>query len=269
MRQGRGRGLSAEQRTDLWRRWKLGESLHDNLFPYLDARPIAEITAPELLKVLRRIEERGANETTHRANEAADAMVAPGAGTGAGDCADGGLDRDPRFVGRADRCADGAGDALGEGGAEACADAVCAAGRASPGGVKDADLDVGEWRYLVQKTNTPHIVPLSTQAVAVLAELQLLTGDRTYVVPSARNAVTAALHNRGLKDVASGHGFRATARTILDEVLEFPVDYIEHLLAQTLKYPNGRAYNRTKQLAQRKQMMQRWADYLETVRAMR
>jgi len=142
---------------------------------------------------------------------------------------------------------------------------------------KEINLDKGEWHIPAEKMkmSAPHIVPLCTQAVAILKEHQLLTGRGQYVFPSARsgkrpmsdNAVLAAFRRMGIeKSEMSGHGFRAMARTILDEVLEFRVDWIEHQLAHTVKDPNGRAYNRTTFLPERKEMMQRWADYLDGLR---
>jgi integrase len=142
----------------------------------------------------------------------------------------------------------------------------------------EVDLDAAEWRFTVTKTNTPHIVPLSTQAVEILRELQPLTGGGRYVFPSARhpkgdrpmsdNAILAAMRRMGIaKDEMSGHGFRAMARTILDEELGFRPDFIEHQLAHAVRDPNGRAYNRTAHLAERRKMMQEWADYLDTLKA--
>jgi integrase len=140
----------------------------------------------------------------------------------------------------------------------------------------DVDLDAGEWRYTVTKTKTEHLVPLASQAVAILRELHALTGAGVYVFPGARsngrpmsdNAVLAAMRRLGIPaDEMSGHGFRAMARTILDEVLGFRPDFIEHQLAHAVKDPNGRAYNRTAHLAERKKMMQAWADYLDKLKA--
>jgi integrase len=140
----------------------------------------------------------------------------------------------------------------------------------------DIDLDAAEWRYTVTKTNTPHIVPLSTQAVAILRELKPLTGRGRYAFSSIRssqrpmsdNAILAALRRMGIsKEEMSGHGFRAMARTILDEVLGFRPDFIEHQLAHAVRDPNGRAYNRTAYLPERKKMMQAWADYLDVLKA--
>jgi integrase len=141
---------------------------------------------------------------------------------------------------------------------------------------KDIELDCAEWRYTVTKTNTPHIVPLSTQAVTILRELHALTGTGRFVFPGARsngrpmsdNAILAAMRRMGIaKDEMSGHGFRAMARTILDEVLGVRPDLIEHQLAHAVRDPNGRAYNRTAHLPERRKMMQQWADYLDELKA--
>ena len=140
----------------------------------------------------------------------------------------------------------------------------------------DIDLDQAEWSYTVTKTDTKHIVTLSKQAVEVLRELHPLTGRGCYVFPSARsaarpmsdNAILAAMRRMGIsKEEMSGHGFRAMARTILDEVLGFRPDYIEHQLAHAVRDPNGRAYNRTAHLPERRKMMQEWADYLDKLKA--
>ncbi len=137
---------------------------------------------------------------------------------------------------------------------------------------EDIDLDAGEWRYFVTKTKSQHIVPLSKQAIEVLRELEPLTGRGEFVFPSPRtlrrpmsdNAVLSALRRSGIsKEEMCGHGFRAMARTILDEVLGYRVDWIEHQLAHAVKDANGRAYNRTAHLEGRKKMMQGWADYLD------
>jgi integrase len=126
------------------------------------------------------------------------------------------------------------------------------------------------------KLREPHLVPLSTQGVAILRELHALTGSGRYVFPGARtngrpmsdNAILAALRRMGFaKDEMSGHGFRAMARTILDEVLHVRPDYIEHQLAHAVRDPNGRAYNRTAHLSERRAMMQQWADYLEKLKS--
>jgi integrase len=125
------------------------------------------------------------------------------------------------------------------------------------------------------KMRQAHIVPLARQAVEVLRELQPITGHGQYVFvggrtdkrPMSEVAVLTALRVMGFdKDTVTGHGFRATARTLLDEVLGYRPDIIEHQLAHAVRDPNGRAYNRTTHLLERTRMMQEWADYLEGLR---
>jgi integrase len=136
------------------------------------------------------------------------------------------------------------------------------------------DLDAAEWRIPARKMKMKieHVVPLATQAVSILRDLHRLTGNKKYVFPSIRsfekcmseNTINAALRGMGYsKEVMTAHGFRATARRIMDEILGERVDLIEHQLAHAVKDTNGRAYNRTAHLPARKEMMQRWADYLD------
>ena len=121
------------------------------------------------------------------------------------------------------------------------------------------------------KMRQSHLVPLSALAIAILKELQSLTGRGKYVFPCngrrdramSEAAIAVALHKLGFKDVQTAHGFRATARTILDEVLQQRPELAEHQLAHAVKGPLGRAYNRTSFLPERQQMMQLWADYLD------
>ena len=137
----------------------------------------------------------------------------------------------------------------------------------------DIDLEAKEWRYHVHKTKTEHIVPLSSQAVKLLADLKAIsTHSSPYVFPSIRsnqrtmseNTINAALRRLGYtSEQMCGHGFRAMARTILDEVLGYPIEVIEMQLAHAVKDANGRAYNRTKYREQRHKMMQHWSDYLD------
>jgi integrase len=120
-----------------------------------------------------------------------------------------------------------------------------------------------------------HIVPLSSQVMTILKELQQITGASSYLFPNGRsiakplseNGVRAALISMGYQDRHSGHGWRATFRTIGDEVLQFRPDFIEHQLAHAVRDSNGRAYNRTSHLQERRKMMQVWADYLDGVKA--
>ena len=118
--------------------------------------------------------------------------------------------------------------------------------------------------------------PLSRQAVAILRELRPLTGQGRFVFPGActaqrpmsDNAVLAAMRRMGIaKEEMTGHGFKAAARTILDEALGFRPDFIEHQLAHAVRDPLGRAYNRTAHLPERRRMMQAWSDYLDELKA--
>ena len=141
----------------------------------------------------------------------------------------------------------------------------------------ELDLEGMEWRIpgSKMKMKVDHIVPLSKQAVEILRDLRPITGHGQYVFPSLRtgerpmseNTVNAALRGMGYSnEVHTAHGFRAMARTIMDEVLNERVDLIEHQLAHAVKDANGRAYNRTAHLPARQEMMQRWADYLDKLR---
>ena len=141
----------------------------------------------------------------------------------------------------------------------------------------EVDLDAAEWRIPASKMKmkVDHLVPLSTQAVALLRSVQPITGHGRYVFPSLRtgerpmseNTINAALRGMGYsKEVHTAHGFRALARTIMDEVMGERVDLIEHQLAHAVKDPNGRAYNRTAHLPARRVMMQNWANYLDKLR---
>lgn len=263
-----------------------------DIFPWLGGRPIAEITPPELLAVVRRIEERGAVETAHRALANCGQVFRYAVATGraerdpSGDlkgalppvkAAHFAAVTDPKDVGRLLRTLDSYQGTLTVASALRLAPLVFV----RPGELRAAewnqvDLDAAEWRYTVSKTGTQHIVPLASQAVAILKELQALTGNGRFVFPGARmngrpmsdNAILAAMRSLCIpKDEMSGHGFRAMARTILDEVLGVRPELIEHQLAHAVKDPNGRAYNRTAHLPERRKMMQQWADYLDKLRA--
>lgn len=141
----------------------------------------------------------------------------------------------------------------------------------------ELDLDAAEWRIpgSKMKMKVDHLVPLSKQAVELLRGVQPMTGHGRYVFPSLRtgerpmseNTINAALRGMGYSaEVHSAHGFRAMARTIMDEVLGERVDLIEHQLAHAVKDVNGRAYNRTAHLPARRVMMQTWSDYLDKLR---
>lgn len=262
-----------------------------DIFPWIGGRAIADVTAPELLGAVRRIEKRGALETAHRAlgncGQVFRYAIATGRATRdpSGDLR-GALPpvkgkhfaavTEPKQAAGLLRTLDGYQGTL----TVACALRLAPLVFVRPGELRNAewsdiDLDAAEWRYTVTKTNTAHIVPLSTQAVAILRELHALTGTGRLVFPGARtngrpmsdNAILAAMRRLGIaKDEMSGHGFRAMARTILDEVLGVRPDLIEHQLAHAVKDPNGRAYNRTAHLPERRKMMQQWADYLDKLK---
>lgn len=262
----------------------------NDIFPLIGNRPIADVTAPELLVVLRRIEVRGVQETAKRALVGCGQVFRYAIATGraerdlSGDLR-GALSpvqtkhfaatTDPKELAGILRAMDSYDGTI----VVRCALRLMPLVFVRPGELrtaqwKDIDLDTAEWRFIVSKTGTSHIVPLSRQAVSILRELKPVTGDGQYVFPSARstkrpmsdNAILAALRRSDIpQEVMTGHGFRAVARTLLDEELHFRVDFIEHQLAHAVKDPNGRAYNRTAFLSERKKMMQDWSDYLESL----
>jgi len=141
----------------------------------------------------------------------------------------------------------------------------------------DIDLKKAEWSYLVSKTKTQHLVPLAKQVVLILKDLKNVTGAGEFVFRNGHDpkkamseaAINAALKRMGYNTQTeiTGHGFRAMARTILHERLEFDRDVIEHQLAHRVPDALGEAYNRTKFIKQRKEMMQVWADYLERLKS--
>ncbi|PTQ76830.1 integrase [Nitrosomonas oligotropha] len=273
---------------------KIIRRLERDIFPWIGKRPIAEITAPELLAALRRIEERGAVETAHRAHQNCGQIFRYAIATGRAE-RDPSPDlrgalpsvkqthhaaiTDPKAIGELLRAIDGYQGYF----VTKCALRIAPMVFVRPGELRKAewaeiDLDKAEWNIPAgrMKMREPHLVPLSTQAVEVLRELHALTGDGRYVFPGARtngrpmsdNAILAALRRMGFaKDEMSGHGFRAMARTILDEVLQVRPDFIEHQLAHAVRDPNGRAYNRIAHLAERRKIMQQWADYLDKLKA--
>ena len=263
-----------------------------DVFPALGKRPVAEIEPPDVLRVLQRIEARGAHETARRAHVSC-AQVFRYAVATRRIKSDPSRDlrgalapvrsehfaatTDPKKLAGILRAFDGYDGTI------VVRSALCLAplvfvrpGELRRAEWKDIDLDAAEWRYTVTKTNTPHIVPLSRQAAAILRDLFPVTGQGQFVFPSARsnerpmsdNAVLSSMRRMDISpEVMTGHGFRAVARTLLDEVLHVRVDLIEHQLAHAVKDPNGRAYNRTAFLSERRQMMQQWADYLDTLKA--
>ena len=267
--------------------------LERNIFPWLGAKPITNILPIDILNCLRRVEDRGTLETAHRvlqicgqvfryavATSRIDRDITPDL-RGALPPAKGGhfaSVTDPKQAAPLLRAIDAYTGTFVVKSALQLAPMVFV----RPSELRHAewahiDLESKEWRYFVTKTETDHIVPLSTQAIEILTALFPLTGNGRYVFPSARTpngsramsdvAMLAALRRMGFdKDEMSVHGFRAMARTILDEVLGFRPDFIEHQLAHAVRDANGRAYNRTSHLKERHKMMQSWSDYLDNLK---
>ena len=267
---------------------KLIRRFERDIFPWLGGKAVAEIPPRELLQTVKRIENRGALETAHRALQNCSQVFRYAVAQGL-------CDRDPsvdlkgalppvkgrNFAAIVDPA--GVAKLLQSFDRFKRTFVVLSALRLSPlvfvrpGELRkarweDIDFESAEWSYYVQKTGTPHIVPLATQSISILRDLHALTGHRPYVFagrdpckPMSENTVNAALRKLGYdtqKDI-TGHGFRAMARTILHEELDFEPAVIEHQLAHSVPDPLGTAYNRTKFLKQRKLMMQEWADYLD------
>ena len=268
--------------------------LERDIFPWIGGKPVDAITAPQLFAVIRRVEQRGALETAHRALRNCGQVIRYAVATGRASHDPTGVLRgalppvkgehfaaltDPKKVGPLLRVLDGYEGSL----IVRCALRLAPLVFVRPGELRraewsDIDLDAAEWRFAVTKTDTLHLVPLSRQALEILHELYPLSGRGRYVFASARtpkgdrpmsdNAVLAALRRMGIgKEEMTGHGFRAMARTLLDEELGFRPDFIEHQLAHAVRDPLGRAYNRTAHLPQRRKMMQAWADYLDQLKA--
>ncbi|WP_322063864.1 tyrosine-type recombinase/integrase [Burkholderia cenocepacia] len=264
-----------------------------DVFPWLGRRPISEVDAPEILAVLKRIDGRGARYTAHRVRSEISRVFRYGIKEGycktdpARDLIDAippaqtthfASITEPSKVGEMLRAFDGFSGTF----PVLCALKLAPMLFVRPGELRKAqwsqiDMERGDWRYLVSKTKTEHLVPLATQALAILRELHALTGNGTYVFPGARDrhrpmseaAINAALRRLGYdtRTEITGHGFRAMARTILHEELEQKPEVIEHQLAHTVPDNLGSAYNRTKFIKKRREMMQQWADYLDRLKA--
>jgi len=268
--------------------------LERDVFPYLGSEPVEDIKAPMVLKLLRRVESRGALESAHRIRTVIGQVLRYAVATGRAerDCTGdlkGALPpatkthlaalTDPKDVAPLLRAIDGFEGSF----VVKCALRLTPLFFVRPGELRHAeweefDFDAEQWNIPAErmKMKLPHIVPLSQQAMEILKELRPLTGHSKYVFPSHRtplrcmsnNAVNAALRRMGFeKDEMCAHGFRAMARTILDEVLGFEEKYIEHQLGHAVKDANGRAYNRTAHLPARRSMMQQWSDYLDGLKA--
>lgn len=268
--------------------------LENDIFPWLGSRPIADISAKEFLTTVNRVVDRGAVESAHRILQNCGQVLRYAIRTGRAErnpVADlrGALPpvkpknlaaiTDPAAIGGLLRAIDAYQGTF----ITKCALRLAPLVFVRPGELRQAEwaefnLNKAEWNIPAEKMKMrrPHLVPLAPQAVAILQELQPLTGAGQFLFPSARsskrpmsnNAVLSALRRMGFTtEEMSGHGFRAMARTVLDEVLHFRPDYIEHQLAHTVKDPNGRAYNRTAHLDERRKMMTAWANYLDALKS--
>jgi integrase len=276
---------------------KIIRRLENDVFPWLGGKPIAEITAPDVLSVLRRIEGRGTIDTAHRAKSNISQVMRYAIATGKAErdpCPDlrGALPplrhdnfasiTDPAEVAELLRAMDAFSGTFVVKSALLLSPLVFV----RPGELRkalwaDIDLDKAEWSFpasKVKKTEAPrkHLVSLATQAVAILRDLHALTGHGRYVFPGrdpqkpmSGAAVNAALRRMGYdtKQEITGHGFRAMARTILHEELHQKPEVIEHQLSHKVPDALGTAYNRTKFLKDRKAMMQLWGDYLDKLKA--
>jgi integrase len=253
--------------------------------------PITDVTAPLLLATLRKLEKRGVVETAHRARSLAGRVFRYAIATGRAennpaDSLVGALERpqvkhlasvtDPAKIGELLHAMHNyRGSQVTQAALKLAPMLFVRPGELRKARWSDIDLVGSEWRFTASKTGTPHIVPLSRQATDIFKELQPVTKRSEFVFPGVRsakrpmseNTINCALRYLGFDgDTITGHGFRAMARTVLDEILGFRPDHIEHQLAHAVRDPLGRAYNRTAHLAERKKMMQSWADYLDKLR---
>lgn len=274
-------------------------NLEKDLFPYLGRRPIAEVEPPELLRVIRKVEERGASSVSHRVLTTAHGVWAHAVAEGAAQ-RDVSLDikkalkphakgNHPAIVEPA-RLAELLRATDGHKGSPVVQTALYIAPVLfqRPGNLRrmrwaDLDLDGALWTCpsedmkgtREQKRNgPPHLIPLPAQVVHALRELQPLTGMREYVFPGFRDplkpmseaAINAALHAKGFKGQHCWHGYRATGRTLIREQFRYPKDVIECQLAHKGDVTHGGAYDRARYLDERAEMLQRWADYLDKLR---
>jgi integrase len=276
--------------------------LEADVFPFIGARPVAEVTPPELLALLRRMEVRGVIESAHRARESCSQVFRFAIATGrvtsdpARDLA-GALKRprvkhfaaitDPARFGELLRAIDGyKGTPVVRSALKLAALVFQRPGEELRCARWDEfDLDDGTWLVPADRMKRTkagkeygqaHTVPLSRQAVEILRELQPLTGNGPVVFrgekgkerPISENTLNAALDALGYtSDEHRAHGFRSSARTMLHERLNVAPEVIEAQLAHAVPDALGRAYNRTEFIEQRRQMMQTWADYLDKLRA--
>lgn len=278
---------------------KIIKRFERDVFPWIGGKPVADLNAPEVLTTVRRIEARGRLETAHRALQSCGQVFRYAVATGRAERDPTGDLRgalpptrekhmaaltDPAAVGALLRAVDAfRGTLIVQSALKLSALVFVRPGELRQAEWQEIDLDKGEWNIPASRMKgwtrkgitTPHLVPLAPQAVAILRELQPLTGRGAHVFagrdpkkPMSNAAVNAALRRMGYdtKTEMTGHGFRAMARTILHEELGVDRDVIEHQLAHAVPDALGTAYNRTKFIKERRSMMQRWADYLDKLK---
>ena len=271
---------------------KTASSLERHAFPAIGSKPIAEISAPELLALLRAIEGRGTVDLAHRISQHCSAIFrfAISTGRAATDpvlSLRGALSTvkqehyaaltEPAAFADLLRAIEAyRGEATTKTAMQLLALTFQRTKEVRFAEWSQIDLDAALWRIPaeIMKMREAHIVPLSRQAVAILKELQPLTGAGRLVFPSAisrerpisENTVIYALARMGYKGRMTGHGFRSVASTMLNEQ-GFRADLIERQLAHAEKNAVRAAYNRAEYLPERKAMMQTWADYLDKLKA--
>ena len=266
--------------------------LEKETFPYIGNRPISEIKTPDILTVLRRIEDRALIVKAHKAKDAISLVFRHAVQTGRAeynpcDNLRGALKpvrkknyptlTEPAQVAELLRAMESyKGGNIVRAALRLAPQFFCRPGELRAAKWADIDLDRAEWKYTVSKTKTEHLVPLSRQAVEILNDLHQLTGSSEYVFPGQRwgrpfsnMTINRALQSMGYdtKTEITGHGFRAMARTLLAERLRFPESVIEHQLAHKVPDTLGTAYNRTRFYDDRRRMMQAWSDYLDELKA--
>lgn len=263
------------------------------VFPYLGKKPISDIKPMDILQIVKRIEKLNILETAHRTLQTIGQVFRYGVQTGK-------LERSPsvdlqgalpsRNVKHFAAFTDPADvskfllslDALSGGVTVQNAVRLAPLLFCRPSELRkmrwdELDLENAKWQYFVGKVKKNHLVPLSKQAITLLNELKPISGHLPYVFkggrdpqrPMSESAVNAALKRLGYdtQTEITGHGFRAMARTMLHERLDMDPHYIEHQLSHAVPDALGTAYNRTKFISQRTEMMQIWADYLDELKA--
>ena len=265
--------------------------LEIHIFPGLGSLPIHEVTARQLLAVLRKVEKGGQVETAKRLRTLCGQVFRYGIATEraerdvAADLRDTlattATRHHPALVDLADlrpllRAIEGYGGQPTTRAALRLAPILFVRpGELRKARWEDLRLDNAEWDYRPSKGGAPMITPLPRQAVEIIRDMEPLSGPEGYVFPSLRgkgrslsaNTLNAALHQMGYEGLMTAHGFRAVARTILVERLSFPAAWVEMQLGHAVRGPLGRAYNRTTFLEQRRKMLQAWADYLDDLRS--